>query len=99
MSNNTDNLIIIHEIINELNLEISKYFPDEYLNTKFSFLKYESNGFDFNIKLFNTFLIYDDYIDIVEMIINKERFKSDIRARINKYLKYIRGVKLSICML
>ena len=38
-------------------------------------------------KIFNTFLIYDDYIDIVEMTINKERFKNDIRTRINKYLE------------
>ncbi len=94
MSNNKDNLIIIHEIINELNLEISKYFPDDYMGIKFKFLKYESNGFDFNIKLFDTFLILDDYVDIVEMTINKERFKSDIKDRINKYLEIIRGVKL-----
>jgi hypothetical protein len=94
MSNNKDNLIIIHEIINELNLEISKYFPDDYMRIKFKFLKYESNGFDFNIKLFDTFLILDDYVDIVEITIDKERFKNDIKDRINKYLEIIRGVKL-----
>lgn len=94
MSNNKDNLIIIHEIINELNLEISKYFPYDYIRIKFKFLKYESNGFDFNIKLFDTFLILDDYVDIVEITINKERFKNDIKSRINKYLELVKGIKL-----
>jgi hypothetical protein len=64
------------------------------MRIKFKFLKYESNGFDFNIKLFDTFLILDDYVDIVEITIDKERFKNDIKDRINKYLEIIRGVKL-----
>lgn len=87
---NKDNLSILHEIINELNLEIAKFFSDEHM----SFLKYESNGFDFNIKLFNTFLVYDDYVDIVEITINKERMKEDIRKKINTYLDNIKEIKI-----
>lgn len=89
-----NNINILHEIVNELNLEIAKHIPDEYINSKYSFLKYESNGFDFNIKLFNTFLILEDYVDIIEININKENYKNDVRNIINQYLELIKGIQL-----